>query len=251
MAEYTLYAEGGQVKLCILALHNGRNNLGSEHLPQSLSGKFLRIVWKCFWLKSIGTTAFTTVFFLIYIYLLKHPAATVTVMPMLWLDDWIDFQPWALIPYLSLWVYVSLPPLFLTRWQDLVAYGWRIGVMCSIGLLVFHFWPTAVPPVQIDWARYPGVAFLKGVDAAGNACPSLHVATAAYSAVWLHRMADAAPRHALLKWLNAIWCGLIVYSTMATRQHVALDVFFGLLLAGGCAAIFMFDRRRIKALPIH
>lgn len=225
--------------------------MGTEHLPQSLPGKFLRVVWKCFWLKAIGTTAFTTVFFLAYIHLLKHPAMTVTTMPTVWLDDWIDFQPWALVPYLSLWIYVSLPPLFMTRWQDIVDYGWRIGVMCVIGLVIFYFWPTVVPPAHIDWARYPGVAFLKGVDAAGNACPSLHVATAAYSAVWLHKMAAAVPHGARLRYLNALWCGLIVYSTIATRQHVALDVFAGLILASACAAVLLFDRRRIKSLAAH
>lgn len=224
--------------------------MGTEHLPQSLPGKLLRVVWKCFWLKSIGTTAFTTVFFLAYIYLLKHPASEVTVMPTVWLDEWIDFQPWALVPYLSLWAYVSLPPLFMTRWWDIVDYGWRIGVMCLIGLGIFYFWPTAVPPAQIDWVRYPSMVFLKGVDAAGNACPSLHVATAAYSAAWLHRMAATVPHGLVLRLLNALWCGLIVYSTVATRQHVALDAFAGLFLALVCAAVFMFDRKRINGLYV-
>src|SRR5206468_1754507 len=46
------------------------------------------------------------------------------------------------------------------------------------GLIIFYFWPTVVPAANIDWAAYPEVDFLKSMDASGNACLSLHVATA-------------------------------------------------------------------------
>ncbi|MEN3112380.1 phosphatase PAP2 family protein [Uliginosibacterium paludis] len=193
--------------------------------------RFIRSFLTCFWFKAIGTTAFTTVFFVAYIHLLKNPSGPVTEVPLTWFDAAIGFQPAALIPYLSLWLYVSLPPTFLLTRTELVKYGLHIGLMCITGLLIFWLWPTAVPPANIDWARYPGMAFLKGIDAAGNACPSLHVATALFSAIWLEHLLRrfAAPRG--LRWFSALWCLAIIWSTVATRQHVVLDAVAGTALA--------------------
>ena len=71
---------------------------------------------------------------------------------------------------------------------------------------------------------------LQGVDAAGNACPSLHVATALFTALWLQRLllALAVPRW--LRVANALWLLLIVYSTLAIKQHVVLDALAGAAL---------------------
>ena len=57
-----------------------------------------------------------------------------------------------------------------------------MALMCITALIIFYIWPTAVPVANIDWSHYPNVDFLKKVDASGNACPSLHVATAIFSA---------------------------------------------------------------------
>jgi hypothetical protein len=180
-----------------------------------------------FWFKLLGTSAFTTLFLGAYIFLLKNPAHAVTLMPSTALDRWVGFEPLALWPYLSLWLYVSLPPALMKTRLELVEYGIWIGLVCVAGLAVFYFWPTAVPPSAIDWAQYPGLAFLKGVDAAGNACPSLHVATAVFSCLWLHRLLHRVRGGALARVLNVLWCLAIAYSTLATRQHVALDVVAG------------------------
>jgi len=70
--------------------------------------------------------------------------------------------------------------------------------------------------------------FLKNLDASGNACPSLHVATAVFSGMWLHRLLlrFGAPLWMLV--VNGGWCAGIVYSTLAIRQHVIVDVLAGL-----------------------
>lgn len=194
-------------------------------------------IWPRFWLKSAGTTAFMTLFFIGYIHLLKNPQREVFVMPLTPLDTWIPFQGWAVLLYISLWFYVSLPVGLMVSARDVVAFGWRIGLLCLIGLGCFYFWPTAVPPAHIDWALYPGLAMLKGVDAAGNACPSLHVASAVFSACWLHWMAPQLGAGRRWRAVNAIWCVAIAYSTVAIRQHVVLDVCSGALLGWGLAVL--------------
>jgi membrane-associated phospholipid phosphatase len=181
-------------------------------------------------LKSAGTTLFISLFFGAYFYLLNSPAYPVTVMPFTWLDRLIGFEPLAMPLYVSLWVYVSLPPALLATRRELYGYGMALAATCLAGLLIFYFWPTAVPAADIDWARYPGVDFLKNLDASGNAFPSLHVATAIFSGLWLHHLLRRFGGPPWLLIVNGLWCIGILYSTLATRQHVAVDVFAGLLL---------------------
>ena len=181
-------------------------------------------------LKSIGTMLFISLFFGAYFYLLKDPTYPTTVMPITLLDRLIGFQPLALPMYISLWVYVSLPPALLATRRELYGYGLAMAGTCLAGLIVFYYWPTVVPAANIDWAQYPDVAFLKSMDASGNACPSLHVATAVFSGIWLHHLLRrfGAPPWILI--FNWVWCTGIVYSALATRQHVAVDVLAGLVL---------------------
>ena len=197
------------------------------------------------YLKSIGTTLFISLFFGAYFYLLKTPAYLTTVMPTTLLDRLIGFQPLALPVYFSLWVYVSLPPALLATRRELFGYGKAIATTCCAGLIVFYFWPTAVPAATIDWAQYPDVHFLKSIDAAGNACPSLHVATAVFSGIWLHHLLRRFGTSAWLLAFNWLWCIGIVYSTLATRQHVAVDVLAGLVLGILAAALSL--RQRVAA----
>ena len=197
------------------------------------------------YLKAIGTTLFISLFFGAYFYLLKAPTYLTTVMPITLLDRLIDFQPLAMPLYLSLWVYVSLPPALLATRRELYGYGTAMAGTCLAGLIVFYFWPTAVPAANIDWAQYPSVDFLKNLDAAGNAFPSLHVATAVFSGIWLHHLLRRFGAPLWILSLNGMWCVGIVYSTIATRQHVAVDALAGLVL-GGLAA-YLSLRYRVDA----
>ena len=196
-------------------------------------------------LKSIGTMLFIGLFFGAYFYLLKAPAYPTTVMPVIWLDHLVGFQPMAMSMYISLWFYVSLPPALLATRRELYGYGLAMAGTCLAGLIVFYFWPTAVPAADIDWAQYPDVEFLKSMDASGNACPSLHVATAIFSGIWLNHLLRrfGAPLWILI--CNWTWCIAIVYSTLATRQHVAVDVLAGLVL--GVLAAWLSLRQRADA----
>jgi membrane-associated phospholipid phosphatase len=89
---------------------------------------------------------------------------------------------------------------------------------------------------------------LHGVDATGNACPSLHVATAVFTAAWLHRLLGQIGFGAAWRIGNALWVVGIVWSTVAVRQHVVLDVVGGLLLAALFAApALRWHRRQVGA----
>ncbi len=180
--------------------------------------------------KFIGVAVGTTVFFLIYFQLLHHPFFRVRIMPLTAVDRFFAFRPEALLLYVSLWIYIPLAFALLKNRRELLAHGAAAVAMGGIGLGLFLLWPTAVPDLGDNWARYPAFAFLKTVDASGNACPSLHVAFAVFTAIRLARLWPEMQAPAVVRTGSWLWCLGIIYSTLATDQHVALDALAGSLL---------------------
>jgi hypothetical protein len=199
------------------------------------------------WLKVLGITAGMTSFMYVYFTLLRHPLFPVTLMPLTDLDRLIGYQAWSVWLYVTLWVYISLVPSLLGSWGEMRIYLRQILLLSLAGFAIFLFWPTAVPKTYFDWAAHPSVAFLKSVDATGNACPSLHVAFAVQTAIWLFHLLRHLGARPWLQLLNLLWCLGILYSTLATKQHVALDLYAGAAL--GLAVTLLKPRPRLLPLP--
>jgi membrane-associated phospholipid phosphatase len=189
------------------------------------TGELWRRSRRLFLLKVAGISAFMWAFFVAYFYLLRNPAYPVAEMPLTALDRLIPFQPAAMGAYLSLWFYVGIAPGLMGSFRALVVHGLWAAALCLVGLACFYFWPTAVPA-----AAHPPLPLLQGVDAAGNACPSMHVAAAMFSAVCLDALLRRVQVPAPLRWLNAGWFIAIAYSTLAVKQHVVVDVVAGAML---------------------
>lgn len=175
-------------------------------------------------------------FFVLYFLVLTHPLFPVTVMPLTQVDRWIGFQPLALPLYVSLWLYLLVAPGLIHRRGELGFYYLGTVVLALLGLAIFVLWPTTTPEPDIDWALYPGIDFLKSVDRTGNACPSLHVAFAVFTALWNACMLRRTGDRGAFQAVSAVWCVGIVWSTMATRQHVAVDVLAGASLGAVVAS---------------
>lgn len=181
--------------------------------------------------KMLGTAAGIYGFFLLYFWVLHSRSAHAATVPMTPLDHWIGVSELAFLPYASLWLYVSVAPALAMTMAALRTYIAGALTMAGVGLGTFWVFPTATPSFGVDWSTYPALHFLKATDTGGNAFPSLHVAFAAHTAVVIasELRSLGAPR-----WVhggNWLWCVAIVYSTIATRQHVVIDVIGGLLLA--------------------
>jgi len=189
-------------------------------------------------------------FFAAYFLVADHPLFAVTVMPTTSLDRLIGFQPWALWLYASLWVYVSLAPGLIDDRRELLSYAAAALCLSAAGMAVFVLWPTATPVSAVDWTRYPAYDFLKSADRARNACPSLHVAFSVFSGIWIHRILRRIRAPVAVRVLNAAWALGIIYSTLATRQHVVLDGLAGALLGGEAALLHLrFLRRAGRSAP--
>jgi membrane-associated phospholipid phosphatase len=220
-----------------------------ETLPaQSWSAEIGRRMRLHLPLKVIGTTVFAWLFFIGYFHLLRHPTHAVTVMPLTALDVMIPFLPQALFVYLSLWVYVGTAPGLQLTLAEIGVYTLWVGALCLTGLAFFYFWPTQVPPLMPDASGFPGFAMLRRVDAAGNACPSMHVAVAIFTAIRVEDVLRRARSPAFLRLLNGAWFLAIAYSTLAVKQHVVLDVAAGAVL--GIAFALPSLRWRPAARPV-
>lgn len=236
---------------CVIALAAGKSGAPIAGVPAPNFSPPTRITPRRLWrriaahwvLKMIGTTALMSGFFCAYFQLLNHPAFPVATMPLLAVDHWIRFQPAAVVLYVSLWLYVPLAPALVTELRELWSYGVATFALGAVGLGIFFFWPTAVPPGQLQSEGW-GIAWLRGVDAAGNACPSLHVAYALFTAVWFERLLRQMQAGVLWRWGNVLWGGGVIYSTLAVKQHVALDVLAGAALGGAAVAAHLAWLRR-------
>ena len=198
-------------------------------------------------LKVVGVTVFTWLFFIGYFQLLRHPVYSMTVMPLTALDRLVPFQPEMLVAYLSLWFYVGLAPGLQLNFRELVVYGLWVGALCLTGLGLFHFWPTQVPWLAGGSSDFPGFALLQGVDAPGNACPSMHVAIAIFTAVRVDDILQRTRTPLSLRLVNWSWFAAIAYSTLAVKQHVLLDALAGALLG----AAFAWPSMRWRPRPGH
>jgi membrane-associated phospholipid phosphatase len=177
-----------------------------------------------------GTSAVIFVFFLGYFYVQQNPLFASTVMPVTALDRLIPFQPLALVAYCSLWIYVGVGPGLQVSRADLLSYALWMGALCLTGLAIFYFLPTQVAEVAVADPHSFFFSVLQSVDAAGNACPSMHVATAVFTAIRVDDVLRIVRSPRFLRLLNIGCAGLICYSTLAIKQHVVLDVVAGAAL---------------------
>ena len=215
--------------------------------PKTWTHELRRRAGNLWLLKMLVTVGGIAIFFYAYFWVMRHLLSTVTVMPLTRIDDLVPFSPPSFPLYASLWVYVALGPALVKDGRELATWGAVSFAIAVIGLGIFMVLPTKIPDPAIDWSRYPSLAFLKTVDVSGNACASLHVAFAVFTAVVLHRLLTAIHVPRTLLACNALWCLGIVFSAMATRQHVALDVIAGSILAGAASIVYVGAGRRMPS----
>lgn len=176
-------------------------------------------------------------FFPGYFLLLKFPLWPVTLMPVTAPDRWIEFWPGALWLYVSLWLYVPLTPGLLPDRRELADYYRAVIALSLAGMAVFLLWPTASPRPQIDWMQHPPFGPIIAADDVGNALPSLHAAFAVFTAIWLDRLLRRVGAPLWPRIAGLCWGVGIVYSTIATRQHVAVDIAAGAMLGWTAAVV--------------
>ncbi|MAE96590.1 MAG: hypothetical protein CL910_18230 [Deltaproteobacteria bacterium] len=145
--------------------------------------------------------------------------------PVTALDRAVAFDPRWLLPYLSIVVLVPLFPMLAERREEVAHYVLGIVLLALPCFVCFALWPVAGPRPEHSAGDLH--AWLVGVDRTWNSMPSLHAALASYSGLYgwhlLQRRLSQPARASLAIGLTA-WVGVILYATLATKQHWALDL---------------------------
>jgi membrane-associated phospholipid phosphatase len=63
-----------------------------------------------------------------------------------------------------------------------------------------------------------------------------------FTAVWFQWLLSGVGAGGLFRAFNWLWCLGILYSTIATRQHVAIDILCGAVLGAMVATLFLRHR---------
>ena len=164
--------------------------------------------------------------FLPYFFLQRHHFFPATTMSFGWFDRLIPFSDQAVWPYFSIYLLLPVGPLFMDRRYQLLRYAAGVALLSLIADLIFLCWPTACPRPHVAGVNTV-YGLLIAVDSSFNAFPSLHAAFAVYSALCAGLVLRELGSHRVWRLGIWFWAFLILYATLATRQHVVVDVIAG------------------------
>ena len=181
-------------------------------------------------------------------FLLEHfPIFPIHRFELSWVDRQVPFRPkWAWV-YQSFYLIVNLVPWLGRSRDDMRRFAFGFLLMSGISFAIFFFFPIIGPRPQSigDPFLY---RLMISYDGALNAFPSLHAALLVYTLEFGWRLAN--------RWISiwmvsiiAVWAGLIIYSTLATKEHYAVDLLAGGVLAVACDAIAWHSKTKLIPLP--
>ena len=160
----------------------------------------------------------------------------VRTLPFTAIDRAIDFNPHWVWVYQSVYVLLLLVPWLTTTREALRTYATGFIVLSMAGFLCFFFMPVRGPRPDSAITN-PMFRFLTWYDRPLNCFPSLHVGLAVYTMLVAARLFDEVlPRSlrdpaVVFGWT---WTALVAYAALATKQHYAIDLPAGALLAYLC-----------------
>jgi hypothetical protein len=185
------------------------------------------------WL-SVGLTVF---FCACYFSLQNVVFLPVRAFPLTRLDNAIPFNPRWVWAYQSVYLLLALVPWALSARDDLVRYARGFLLMSCAGFACFALFPVAGPrPALVPAGGMFG--WLVWYDKPTNVFPSLHVALASYSVLFAVRGSRGSLHKTMQRLLSiagTVWLVAIAYAAVATKQHYAIDI-----PAGGVLALFGF-----------
>ena len=156
-----------------------------------------------------------------------------TTFPLTALDRAIEFAPHWIYAYQSLYLLMPIAPLLATRRAQLDRYTEGFWWLAAAGFLIFLCYPVASPRPD----GMTGVAafdLLTSFEGKLNAFPSLHAGLLTYSLIfarWAFPSEISTPLGRALFFSGLLWGGAILYATLATKQHYAVDLPAGIVLA--------------------
>ena len=159
------------------------------------------------------------------------------------LDALIPFNEWFIIPY-SLWFlwFPGVAAFFLwhalkNNEQEARADFIKLCIVMfssmSVSLIIYVIFPNGIDlrePIERENIAAGIVRLIRAADTPYGVCPSIHVATIVAEALVI-RDSSLKLLSKKLKYFAYFITVLIMYSTMAVKQHSIVDVIAGTVLA--------------------
>ena len=169
------------------------------------------------------------------------------------LDSLIPFNEWFIIPY-SLWFiwFPGVAAFFLwhslKKNKDAKADFIKLCIVMftsmSISLIIYVIFPNGIAlrePIERTNIAAELVKLIRAADTPYGVCPSIHVATIVAEALVIKDSRLKAVNRGL-KYFSYLVTLLIMYSTMAVKQHSIVDVAAGAVLAAVIYLIYTIPR---------
>jgi membrane-associated phospholipid phosphatase len=181
------------------------------------------------WQIKVGLTLAVTVLFCVpYIFLAHHAFFPVRTLPLTSLDRWAGFDLRWVWVYQSVYFFTgALPWLCRTR-EQLRTYLHGFLVLVVPCFLIYLLFPVAAPRPVVSEAPWM-YRLLLSYDGPYNAMPSLHAGFMYLNIALVFRVVERVRPWAAAGMIG--WALLILWSTLATKQHYALDLLAGIVLA--------------------
>jgi membrane-associated phospholipid phosphatase len=194
----------------------------------------IRRAFTAHWQLKIALSLALTLFFCVPYFALQHlnpfPARRFALSTA---DEAIAFAPaWVWI-YQSVYLLLSLVPWLAVSREELTRYARGFLLLSSTSFLFFLLFPIQGPRPEVSAANVM-FRLLVSYDAPLNSFPSLHVGLSVYTVLVAARMFRgrlATPERVAAIALLSFWTAAIAYAALATKQHYAIDLPAGALLA--------------------
>ena len=143
------------------------------------------------------------------------------------LDNLIPLIPIFSIIYVSAYILMFIFPLFL---ENTKAYFYSLLTLIGVTSFMFLIFPGYFPRPELGtdiFSRF--LAWIYSLDKPYNLFPSSHISLTVLNTLIFNN-----------KWIY-LWAGLIILSTLFTKQHYILDAVSGILLAFICYKIYKIN----------
>ena len=184
--------------------------------------------------KVIALSLLTIFFYLCYFLIPSISFIEPKKVLYLTIDNKINFDSNFTILYLSIFIYMPFAWIFIKYLFELKQFAFGIVLQNLVAVIFFTFYPMFIDrPILNNHDLY---FYLIKIDKSTNTFPSLHASFTVYSFLWINQIFKNLKRFSLLiRFFFFVWGVLILYSTLAIKQHVVID-----LLSGGLFAILIF-----------
>lgn len=176
--------------------------------------------------------------YLVWFFALERAVTTEYYSIHIWLDDYIPFNEWFIIPYYMwfLYIFITVAYFFFTSRESFYRVTSYLFIGMTICLIIYTIWPNGqnLRP-DLDTLGRDNIFIhilrkLYSTDTSTNVCPSIHVfnSIGANIAIW---KSNELRKHKWIPVSSTILTILICLSTMFLKQHSAMDVIAGIALS--------------------